>query len=123
MFSPNCRNIVDEARNIQAECIPLYEHIISDAVLGTELKELLGGSCSDKQEYFNQYTRLFKDMGYDTSFEQCITKILSGAGALYHHTELVTRSRDDFSRYPRQDVPGKFIDTFAEDFQANQPAK
>lgn len=123
MFSPNYKNIVDAARNIATERMPLYEHIISDVVmekiLGTEFKALLDGDERDKKEYFKHYNDFFVRMGYDTvSFEQCITKVLPGAGALYAHTTPVIQDRADFERYPWDELQSRFFDAFEKDYEA-----
>jgi uroporphyrinogen decarboxylase len=58
-------------------------------------------------------------MGYDTvSFEQCITKILPGGGALYAHSEPVIKTRADFEAYPWDELPDTFFGAFEKDYRA-----
>ena len=122
-FVPDYKNIVDVANNKTPKRIPLYEHIICESVMekiqGINFKELICGDYKDKKEYFKHYTGFFRTMGYDTvSFEQCITKILPGAGALYRHTAPVIKSRDDFEKYPWSELADIFFKTFKDDFKA-----
>ena len=122
-FQPDYRNIVNAARNIEPKRMPFYEHIICDdimeKVLCINFKELINGSFNEKKEYFRSYCKFFMEMGYDTvSFEQCITKALPGAGALYSHTEPVIKDRDDFEMYPWDQIPDIFFQKFSADFKA-----
>ena len=44
---------------------------------------LEGGGPADRQEYFRQHCRFFREMGYDTvSYEVCISQVLPGRLAL-----------------------------------------
>ncbi len=122
-FTPDYNNILSAANNIQPARIPLYEHIISDKVmgkiLGIEFSGLLDGFFDDKKEYFRHYTDFFYKMGYDTvSFEQCITKILPGGGALYNHAVPEIENREDFNKYPWDEIEEIFFDAFEDDYKA-----
>lgn len=104
-FQPDYQNLVKAARNIEAERIPLYEHIISDEIMGTitgkPFSHLYQGDDRDLDEYFRNYCSFFKDMGYDTvSYEECIGTIMPGAGALGGHIKGVIQDREDFEKYP-----------------------
>lgn len=121
-FAPDYTNILDAARNIEPKQIPLYEHIISEAVmekiLNKEFAQLILGDISDKREYFKNYTQFFKKMGYDTvSFERCIGLIMPGAGALGGHKEGVIKNRDDFNKYPWDEIPQIFFEAYSKDFE------
>ncbi len=127
MFSPDYRNLQKTAWNIEVERIPLYEHIIctetAEAVLGKEFAPLLQGDFSDKKEFFKNYCEFFKKMGYDTvSFEHCITDILIGGGALGSHKVGVIQSREDFERYPFDEIPAIYAQAFDESFRALKEA-
>lgn len=122
-FQPDYKNIVNAAKNIEPLRMPFYEHIICDEimekVLGKSFKELISGSFEDKKEYFRNYCDFFLKMGYDTvSFEQCITKALPGAGALYKHSEPVIKNRADFEKYPWEEISDRFFSSFTDDFKA-----
>ncbi len=120
---PDYRRIVDAARNIQPDSLPLYEHIIAPEVMETildkEFRELAKGDLADKREYFRTYCDFFSRMGYDTvSFEQCITSIMPGSGALYSHAPGVITDRASFEAYPWEELPELFFDAFSDDFRA-----
>ncbi len=122
-FTPDYNNILDAARNVRPKRIPLYEHIICDdimeKILNIQFKELINGDDSDKKEYFRSYTRFFKEMGYDTvSFERCIVLILPGSGALADPTkEGVIKNRDDFEKYPWDELTDRYFRAFSRDFE------
>jgi uroporphyrinogen decarboxylase len=74
---------------------------------------------ADKAAYFRHYVGFFRTMGYDTvSFEQCITRILPGGGALYSHADPVIKTRGDFENYPWKKLPDAYFEAFRADFAA-----
>ncbi len=122
-FEPDYRNIVDAANNIEAWRLPLYEHIISTSVMesitGRRFGYLLGGDESDIREYFRIYSGFLKDHGYDiVPFECCITDILPGGGALGRHVDGAIKTRDDFERYPWDELPDMYFRTKKRYFDA-----
>lgn len=121
-FEPDYTHILNVARNIQPQRIPLYEHAINepfiDKVINKNITELMQGTQSDKKEYMNYYVNFFKDMGYDTiSFERCITSILPDGGALGGHKKGIIQSRQDFEKYPWGGIKEEFFREFSEDFE------
>lgn len=120
-FRPDYTHVVNAAYNRVPARIPLYEHIISERImeqiLDTEFADLQYGDFNDKREYFRQYCRFYKNMGYDTvSFERCITGILPGGGALGGHKPGVIKTREDFIKYPWDSIPYLFFEKYADDF-------
>ena len=112
-FFPNYLNIVSAARNQRAERLPLYEHIISDAmmerVLGREMAPLVEGDRADRREYIRRMIRFFLKMGYDTvSFERLISAAMPDSGALYYHRPDAIKDWADFRRYPWDEVAVNF---------------
>lgn len=125
MFLSDYNNILVSANNIQAKRIPLYEHIISieiiEKVLNKKFAELIKGTYEDKKEFFKTYISFFEKMGYDTvSFEQLITSICPGSGALYSHSEPVIKTLDDYKKYPWNALSDLFFQEYEDDFQALQ---
>lgn len=121
-FVPDYTNILDAVYNKQPKRIPLYEHNISDEFMenltGKSFRSLINGDENDKKEYFRHYCAFFKDMGYDTvSFEQCITSVLPGAGALYKQTEPAIKDRADFEKYPWDEIEDSFFQSFQKNFE------
>ena len=123
MFEPDYRNLEKVARNIEVERIPLYEHSVgydvAEKVLNKEFSPLLWGNFEEKKEFFRNYCEFFKKLGYDTvSFEHCITEILPGGGALGGHKQGVIQTREDFEKYPFDEVPDLYEKTFFDNFRA-----
>ena len=121
-FQPDYTNIVKSARNIYVERTPLYEHIISptvmEKIMGKSFADLLGGDRNDKKEYFRNYCEFFRSMGYDTvSFECCIGAIMPGSGALGQHKPGVMKDRQDFIKYPWNEVKDLYFKTYSLDFE------
>lgn len=122
-FEPDYRNLVKAANNIKVERIPLYEHIIAPEVMekitGKKFAECANGSDADMDFFFQNFCGFFRDMGYDTvSYEQCVTGILPGGGALAEHAEGVIRDRDDFDRYPWEELEEMYFRAYSRRFEA-----
>lgn len=122
-FEPNYHNIVDAAYNRVPARLPLYEHIISwelmEKVLGVPFAHLYRGEGQDKDVFFAQYCRFFREMGYDTvSFEGCITDILPGGGALGGHKKGTIQSWEDYEKYPWDQVEDIYFAAYGPDFEA-----
>lgn len=121
-FLPDYTHIVKAAWNIAPGRTPLYEHIISpqvmEQILGVRFAELYQGNRQEKKEFFRNYNRFFKAMGYDTvSYECCIGPAMPGSGALGNHMPGVIKNREDFDRYPWGQVPALYFEKYAEDFE------
>ena len=117
MFQPDYMNIVNAARNKKTDRIPLYEHIISATILerisGKSFAHLLDGDYTDIREYFKHFCQAQCDLGYDTvAFECLTTAVMPGNGALYGREDGVIKTREDFEKYPWEEIPGCFFDTY-----------
>lgn len=126
-FEPDYRNIEKSARNIEADRLPLYEHIICDDVMeeltGSKFAELINGDDADKVEYFRHYCNFFKEMGYDTvSYECCVGAAMPGSGSLGAHVDPVIKTMEDFEKYPWDEVPDRYFDMFSRNFEALRKA-
>ena len=109
-FQPNYRHFEDVMKNVRPARLPLYEHIVSDGImeeiLDVKFAHLTGGDENDLNEYFRIYCDFFKIMTYDTvSFEMCITEILPGHGAINGGMKGPIQNRDDFEKYPWDEIP------------------
>ena len=118
-FQPDYTNIVDAAKNKKPKRMPIYEHIICDEmmeqVLGKKFATLMQGDVSEKKEYFKNVVAFYKKMGYDTvTFECCIGPIMPGSGALGNHQPGVIKTREDFEKYPWDEVPTLFFDAYGQ---------
>ena len=122
-FVPDCKNIENAARNIEAVRLPLYEHSISqgtiEKITGKNLGDLLWcKSRKDKEEYFDIYCSFFRDMGYDTvSFEMRIGPVMPHSGLLAGHGESVINTYKDFEDYPWDIIPDAFFNQYGEMFE------
>lgn len=122
-FQPDYRNIVCAAKNTESKRLPLYEHIISISVLeeiiGRPFSQLALGDMTDKTEYFRIYSGFLKDHGYDVvPYECCVTNILPGGGALSNHRKGVIQNRDDFNKYPWDELESRFFEKYASCYAA-----
>lgn len=122
-FTPDYQNIVKAANNIEVERIPLYEHIISPKVMeeitGKKFADLYNGDDADLDEYFRNYCRFFKDMGYDTvSYEECIGPAMPGSGSLGQHKKGVIQTREDFDKYPWDEICDNYFNKYSRYFEA-----
>jgi uroporphyrinogen decarboxylase len=119
-FTPDFNNIVNAARNIAPARMPLYEHTISgkimETILNKKFTDLYNGDRNDRREFFINHNNFFKSMGYDTvSFERCIA--MPGGGALGEHKPGVIKTREDFDKYPWDEVPSIYFKQYSEEFE------
>jgi uroporphyrinogen decarboxylase len=104
-FQPDFNHMLSVLKNERPERLPVYEHIINppvmEKILDVEIANLVSGDQSDLNEFFTHYCRFFKEMTYDTvSYEVCITEILPDRGALLGGRPGPIQNRDDFEKYP-----------------------
>lgn len=112
-FQPDYRHMLAVVNNERPARLPVYEHIISplimEKVLDTPFAALQYGDDADMREFFTQYCRFWKAMTYDTvSFEVCITEILPDHGAIMGGRPGPIQNRQDFERYPWDELPQRF---------------
>ncbi len=116
-FIPNYTNVLKAVKNSGPDRMPLYEHIISpkimEEIIGKQFNDLINGDRSDIKEYFRNYIEFFRSMGYDIiTFETCIGDVMPGSGALGDHKQGVINNRDDFNKYPWDDIPDQFFNKY-----------
>ena len=123
-FSPNYKNLVNAARNIRAERIPLYEHIVDfsviESIIGTKFTGLYQSrNMHDLRLFFKYYCSFFRQFGYDTvSWEMCIGHIMPNSGALGGHKPGIIKDRKSFDKYPWDTVEQLFFSNFCQYFEA-----
>ena len=120
-FKPDYHLIEDVMFNRKPKRLPIYEHIISpvimERILGADFADLQYGNDTDMQEFFRQYCRFFKEMTYDTvSFEVCITDLLPGHGAIMGGKAGPIQNRQDFEKYPWEELPELYWQTAEKQF-------
>lgn len=126
-FCPDYQNVVKAAKNIEVDRVPLYEHIIChemmENITGERFGDLWAGDRRDKVEYLRRACKFWKMMGYDTiSFECCIGSAYPGSGALGGHIPGVIQTRDDFEKYPWDEVEERYFSWAGENFSALREA-
>lgn len=122
-FQPDYTNIVDCAWNRVPKRLPLYEHIICfetlERIVGKKFAHLIQGNYADKVEFFRNFCEGYRLFGYDTvSFEVCMGGFLPGSGALGAHKPGVIKTREDFERYPWDEVKASYFSYAADCFNA-----
>jgi len=123
MFQPDYQNIVDAASNRAAKRLPLYEHVVNEdfieRMLNTTLRGLQREGESGMREYFRQYCRFYREMGYDTvTYEVCIGPAMPGSGSLGGHKPGEIQCRADYDKYPWDEIEQRFFDIAAPRYEA-----
>ena len=111
-FQPDFRYMLDVMANRRPARLPVYEHIISPAVmeqiLGVNFAHLEQGDSRDLDEFFRHFCRFWPLMTYDTvSYEVCITDSLPGHGAIMGGKGPI-QNRADFERYPWNELQDRY---------------
>jgi uroporphyrinogen decarboxylase len=122
-FEPDYRAVEEVMRNRKPARLPLYEHTINppfmEQVLGIQFSHLLQGDRSDVEAYFKHYCGFYRKMTYDTvSFEVTVTDQLPGHGAILGGRPGPIRNRQDFERYPWDDLPDLYWQAAEKQFLA-----
>jgi len=112
-FQPDYRHMLCVLSNHRPDRLPIYEHVISpvimEKILGISFAELQNGDDEDLKEFFSQYCRFYKQTGYDTvSFSIDFTSILPGHGAIRGGKPGPIQTRQDFEKYPWDQLPAIF---------------
>ena len=108
-FQNDYRHILDVLANKKPARLPIYEHIISPAImeqiLDVGFAELIDGNLVDQKAFFQHYNRFFQEMTYDTvSYEVTIVDRLPGHGAICGGRPGPIQNRDDFLKYPWEEI-------------------
>lgn len=123
-FEPDYQNLVNAARNIKAERIPLYEHGISfatmEALSDVKFAHLFESKdMSDLRTFFRHYNNFHRMMGYDAvTWELGMCSAFPGGGCLGLHQPATIRNRDDFDNYPWETVADKYFDLWSNHYRA-----
>jgi uroporphyrinogen decarboxylase len=115
-FVPDYHNILQVLYNRKPVRLPLYEHHIDlpfiNKMRGKEIV-LQGTQVKDYEEYYRQIIAFWRDMTYDAfDFEAAICDIFPGHGAIMGGMHGPIQTRDDFNKYPFDEIPAIFWNTY-----------
>lgn len=116
-FEPNYQNILKVLYNQRPDYLPLYEHNIDapfiSKCIGEELSVKECKTSADFDYYFDKYISFWKKNTYDAfSYEAGICEIIPGHGAIKGGMLGPIQTRDDFNKYPFDDIPRLFWETY-----------
>ena len=121
-FQPDYTNILEVLYNRKPGRLPLYEHHIDAPFISKFLGktiELEGDSAGDFENYHKQIIHFWKDMSYDAfDYEAAICDIFPDHGAILGGRPGPIQTRDDFNRYPFDEVPEIFWRTYTPHLEA-----
>lgn len=110
-FSPDYHHLLQVLQNKRPKRLPLYEHHIDlpfiCKALGRNIA-LEGNRHEDYVAYYRQVIGFWQDMTYDGfDYEAAICDIFPGHGAILGGAGPI-QCREDFNRYPFDELPGIF---------------
>jgi uroporphyrinogen decarboxylase len=121
-FQPDYNNLLAVLNNQRPDRIPLYEHHIDapfiSKVMGKEIV-LHGNLAGDYEEYYRKITSFWKNNTYDGfDYEAAICDIIPDHGAILGGRPGPIQTRDDFNKYPFDDIPKIFWETYTPHLEA-----
>ncbi len=121
-FQPDYRNILDVLNNKKPSRLPLYEHHIEVPFISKSIGEeivLAGGSNKDYEHYFRKIISFWKSMTYDAfDYEAAICDIFPDHGAIMGGRPGPIQTRDDFNKYPFDEIPEIFWEKYTPQLEA-----
>jgi len=115
-FSPDYTHLLEVLNNRRPVRLPLYEHHIDppfiSKVVGYELV-LNGSRKEDYEDYYRKVAGFWRGHGYDGfDYEAAICNVFPGHGAIMGGRPGPVQTRADFERYPFDEKPGIFWETY-----------
>ena len=125
MFQPDWANVLSVLENRRPARLPLYEHHIDlpfiSKALGHEIA-LQGTRKEDYVAHYREVTGFWREMTYDAfDYEAAICDIFPGHGAILGG-EGPIQTRADFEKYPFDDLPRIFWETYQPHLEAIREA-
>ena len=118
-FTPDYRHIVDAAWNREAARLPIYEQHFGGEIMPkltgqTPYAMIYSKDMKESKEGFRQLWDFHRQLGFDVCCHDFwFNSILEGGGALGGHTDGCIKDRDDFERYPWDELPQRYFDYYA----------
>jgi uroporphyrinogen decarboxylase len=122
IYAPDYNNILKVLYNERPKRLPLYEHHIDlpfiSKYLGKEIV-LHGEKPEDYREHYREVIGFWKEMTYDSfDYEAAICEIFPGHGAILGGRPGPIQTRDDFNKYPFDEIPQIFWHTYKPHLEA-----
>ena len=121
-FTPDYTQIEAVLSNRRPDRLPMYEHHIDapfiEKVRGSQLV-IHGDAPGDYENYYHQIVSFWKDMTYDAfDYEAAVCDLYPGHGAITGGMLGPIQTRDDFNRYPFDEIPDLFWKTYTPHLEA-----
>ena len=121
-FQPDYTNLLAVLYNKKPLRLPLYEHHIDtpfvSKVLGKDL-DYQGNSAKGLETFYSEIISFWEEMTYDGfDYEAAICDILPGHGAINGGMQGPIQNREDFEKYPFEDIPRIFWETYTPHLEA-----
>jgi uroporphyrinogen decarboxylase len=102
--------------------LPLYEHHIDlpfiEKATGKSIA-IEGNSSRDFEYYYSRIVSFWKEMTYDAiDYEAAVCDLYPGHGAISGGMLGPIQTRDDFNKYPFDEIPGIFWETYTPHLEA-----
>jgi len=121
-FTPDFTQIEAVLHNRWPERLPLYEHHIDTPFIEKATGKTIaieGKGSKDFENYYHQIISLWKEMNYDTfDYEAAVCDLYPGHGAITRGMLGPIQTRDDFNKYPFDEIPAIFRDTYTSHLDA-----
>jgi hypothetical protein len=121
-FQPDYTNILKVLYNQRPDYLPLYEHHIDAPFISKytgERLEIVSNSPAELEDYYRKIIAFWQRSGYDAfDYEAAICDIIPGHGAIMGSMIGPIQTRDDFEKYPFDDVPRIFWETYSPRLEA-----
>ncbi|MDD2961939.1 MAG: uroporphyrinogen decarboxylase family protein [Muribaculaceae bacterium] len=109
-YQPDYRNILEVLYNRRPKVLPLYEHHIDAAFIEKATGQKFSDSINtDPELYFSKVINFWKENTYDAfDFEAPICEVFPDHGAILGGKAGPIQNREDFDRYPFDEIPSLF---------------
>lgn len=125
-FYPDFNNYLDVLNNKKPKRIPLYEHHIDEPFIskfiGRDLS-INGETPRELESHYKEIIEFWKLNTYDGfDFEAAICDIYPGHGAIFGDRPGPIQTRDDYNKYPFEDIPRIFWGKYTPHLEAIRKA-
>ena len=121
-FYPDYTHILEVLHNRRPARLPVYEHHIDEGFIATALGRDIGrqgNAAADYEHYYREAIGFWKDMTYDAfDYEAAICEVYPGHGAILGGKPGPIQDREDFDKYPFEEIPEIFWRTYTPHLEA-----